>query len=65
MTQLLKEYGNEMEKQIKVVSLEVKFFSATFLRFSLERDRKTITKKIFKYRVIIGTMPNQRLRYFV
>ena len=45
MTQLLKEYGNEMEKQIKVVSLEVKFFSATFLRFSLERDRKTITKK--------------------
>lgn len=64
MTQLLKEYGNEMEKQIKVVSLEVKFFSAT-LRFSLERDRKTITKKIFKYRVIIGTMPNHRLRYFV
>lgn len=45
MTQLLKEYGNETEKQIKVVSLEVKFFSATFLRFSLERDRKTITKK--------------------
>lgn len=65
MTQLLKEYGNEMEKQIKVVSLEVKFFSATFLRFSLERDPKTITKKIFKYRVIIGTMPNHRLRYFV
>ena len=62
MTQLLKEYGNEMEKQIKVVSLEVKFFSTTFLRFSLERDRKTITKKIFKYRVIIGTMPNHRLR---
>lgn len=65
MTQLLKEYRNEMEKQIKVVSLEVKFFSATFLRFLLERDRKTITKKIFKYRVIIGTMPNHRLRYFV
>lgn len=65
MTHLLKEYGDEMEKQIKVVSLEVKFFSVTFLRFSLERDRKTITKKIFKYRVIIGTMPNHRLRYFV
>lgn len=63
MTHLLKEYGNEMEKQIKVVSLEViLFFSATFLRFSLERDRKTITKKIFKYRVIIDTMPNHRLR---
>ena len=45
MTQLLKEYGNEMEKQIKVVSLEVKFFSDTFLRFVFERDRKTIAKK--------------------
>ena len=31
MTHLLKEYGDEMEKQIKVVSLEViLFFSATF-----------------------------------
>ena len=66
MTQLLKEYGNEMEKQIKVVSLEViLFFSATFLSFLFERDRKTITKKIFKYRVTIVTMPNRRLRYFV
>lgn len=66
MTHLLKEYGNDMEKQIKVVSLEViLFFSATFLSFLFERDRKTITKKIFKYRVIIGTMPNHRLRYFV
>jgi len=45
MTQLLKEYGNEMEKQIKVVSLEAKFFSATFLLFLFERDRKTIAKK--------------------
>ena len=45
MTQLLKEYGNEMEKQIKVVSLEViLFFSATFLSFLFERDWKTITK---------------------
>ena len=44
MTQLLKEYGNEMEKQIKVVSLEViLFFSATFLSFLFERDWKTIT----------------------
>ena len=65
MTHLLKEYGNEIEKQIKVVSLEVKLFSATFLRFPLERDRKTIAKKIFKCRVTIGTMPNHRLRYFV
>lgn len=46
MTQLLKEYGNEMEKQIKVVSLGVKFFSATFLRFLFERDRKTILKNL-------------------
>lgn len=45
MTQLLKEYGNEIEKQIKVVTLEVKLFSATFLRFLFERDRKTIAKK--------------------
>lgn len=39
MTQLLKEYGNEVEKQIKVVSLEVK------LRFLFEKDRKAIAKK--------------------
>lgn len=45
MTQLLKEYGNEMEKQIKVVSLEVKFFSATFLRFYLKGTEKQLQKK--------------------
>ena len=45
MTQLLKEYGNEMEKQIKVVSLEVKFFSATFLRFSQWKGPKNNYKK--------------------
>ena len=46
MTQLLKEYGNEMEKQVKVVSVELNSSVPLFYAFYLKGTEKQLQKNL-------------------